>query len=141
MTDPSACEELAQVCDEVAAEHSHPQDFLVELGYRVAGIGRSRLPVVGLVLGGRNRIRGGGFRAELRDRTAGQARHFAGTARAVTVFGAERTEWLSVRLRRDPPDSPDGRLTTLAVEFAGRLLDGSLPASEAGDWIRSNVCE
>jgi hypothetical protein len=141
MTDPSACEALARVAAQISLEHADPREFLVELGQRVAGIGRGRLPVVGLVLGGRNRLRGGGFRPELRDRSGGQARHFAGTARAVIVFGGSRTEWLSVHLRRDPPDSPDGRLTTLAVEFANRLLDGSLPTDRTGDWIRSHVCE
>jgi hypothetical protein len=61
-------------------------------------------------------------------------------ARAVTVLGADRTRWLSVHVRRDAPDSPDGRLSTLAIEFASQLLDGSLATRDAGDWIRENVC-
>jgi len=28
----------------------------------------------------------------------------------------------------------------LAIEFADLLVSGSLPVSDAGDWIRSNVC-
>jgi hypothetical protein len=138
----SACEEMAQVADRIAADHPvwSAHDFLVELGSRVAGIGRGRMAVVGLFIGGRTRIRGGGFRAELRDRSARQTRHFAGVARAVTVLGAARARWLSVHVRRDAPDSPDGRLTELAITFATGLLDGSLATSRSGDWIRQHVC-
>jgi hypothetical protein len=137
-----ACPELARAADTVAAEHPDwpGHELLVELGLRVAGIRRGRLSAIGLLIGGRPRLRGGGFRPELRDRTAGQTRHFAGVARAVTVLGAERTRWLSVHVRRDAPDSPDGRLSTLAIEFASQLLDGSLATQDAGDWIRENVC-
>ena len=85
-------------------------------------------------------IRGGGFRADLENGTGGQARHFAGTARAMTLLGERVTLRLSVMARRDPEDSPDGGLTRLAVEFASALLDGSLPATQGGDWIRSHVC-
>ena len=138
-----ACAELARTADAIAAEHPDAtgHDLLVELGLRVAGIRRGRLAVLGLLTGGRSRVRGGGFRHELRDHTAGQARHFAGVARAVTVLGGDRTEWLSVHVRRDAAGSPDGRLSALAVEFANRLLDGSLATRDAGEWIRRNVCE
>ena len=137
----NACEELASVADAIAAEDPSPEDFLAELGLRIAGIRRGRLATLGLLLGGRSRITGGGFRAELRDHTATQARHFAGIARSVTLLGAVRTEWLSVHVRRDAADSPDGRLTRLAIEFAEQLLDGSLDTRGAGGWIRRNVCE
>jgi hypothetical protein len=138
-----ACAELAQTADAIAAEHREwtGNEFLVDLGSRVAGIGPGRMAVLGLPLGGRSRIRGGGFRPELRDHSAGQSRHFAGIARAVTVLGADRTRWVSVHVRRDAPGSPDGRLTDLAVEFAAGLLDGSLPIDRAGDWIRDHVCD
>lgn len=133
-----ACGELARVADEI--DVADPREFLVELGLRVAGIPRGRSAVLALAAGGRTRIPGGGFRAELRDGTRGQARHFAGIARAVTLLGPERTGWVSVHLRRDAPDSPDGRLTSLAIGFAEALLDGSLAPAGAGDWIRANVC-
>jgi hypothetical protein len=138
-----ACEAMARTVEAIAEEHREwsGRELLVELGVRVAGIARGPLSALGLLLGGRTRVRGGGFQPGLHDRTTGQSRHFAGVARAVTLLGASRTEWLSVHLRRDPPDSPDGRLTTLAVEFAGRVLDGSLPTRDAGDWIRRNVCD
>ena len=137
---PNACAELARLADEIAGEQPTAQQFLVHLGHDVAGIPRGRLAVVALLAGGRSRIKGGGFRAELRDHTAGQARHFAGIARSVTVLGADRTRWISVHLRRDAPDKPDGRLTELAIGYATALLDGSLPVAGAGDWIRENLC-
>jgi hypothetical protein len=142
VTEPNACAQLARTADDIAAEHPEwaGHELLVELGLRVAGIRRGPLAGVGLVLGGRARIRGGGFQPELRDRTAAQSRHFAGIARAVTVLGPGRTRWLSVHVRRDAPDSPDGRLTELAVGFASGLLDGTLATSDAGGWIREHVC-
>jgi hypothetical protein len=138
----SGCEQLAEVAERIAAAHrgGSAYELLVELGSQVAGIGRGRMAVVGLLAGGRTRIRGGGFRRELRDHSARQSRHFAGIARAVTVLGADRTRWVSVHVRRDAPDSPDGRLTELAIEFATRLLDGSIAKDRAGEWIRTNVC-
>jgi hypothetical protein len=138
----SACQEMARAAETIAVEHPGlgGHDFLVELGSRVAGIGRGRLAVVGLLLGGRSRLRGGGFRPELRDHSAGQTRHFAGIARGVTVLGADRTRWISVHVRRDAPDSADGRLTELAIEFATGVLDGGLGLDGTGDWIREHVC-
>jgi len=138
-----ACAELARTAEVIAAEHPEwrGHEFLVELGSRVAGIGRGRMAVLGLFLGGRNRLKGGGFRRELRDHSLGQSRHFVGIARAVTVLGAGGTRWVSVHVRRDAPDSPDGRLTELAIELATGLLDGSLPPGRAGDWIRERVCD
>ncbi len=135
-----ACESMAAVADVLAAEHPEPRDLLVALGHRVAGVPRGPLAVLGLLAGGRTRLRGVGFRTDLHDSTTGQTRHFAGVARAVTVLGPGRTEWLSVHVRRDRPESPDGRLTSLAVEFASRLLDGTLAPEDAGEWIRANVC-
>ena len=139
----NACEELARVADTIAAEQPSwsAHEFLVELSARVSGVRRGPLAAVGLLLGGRARLKGGGFRSELRDHSAGQTRHFVGIARSVTVIGAGRTEWLSVHIRRDAPDSPDGRLTRLSIEFASRLLGGSLATRGAGEWIRRNVCE
>ena len=59
----------------------------------------------------------------------------------MTVLGPRSTEWLSVHVRRDAPDSPDGRLTTLAVQFASALLGDTLATPDAGDWIREHVCD
>jgi hypothetical protein len=137
---PNACMTLGRIADEIAAGGPSGHDFLVELGYRVAGIPRNWHAWAVLAAGGRSKIRGSGFRSDLDDGTDGQARHFAGTARAVTLLGERVTLQLSVTARRDPENSPDGRLARAAVEFAAALLDGSLPPAQAGDWIRSHVC-
>jgi hypothetical protein len=135
----SACGDLARIADSLGTEE--PRDLIADLAQKAAGIPRSGPGVLpALLAGGRTRLVGGGFRPELRDHSASQARHFAGVARAVTVLGARRTEWLSVHLRRDRPDSPDGLLTTLGVRFATDLLDGTLAPADAGDWIRTHVC-
>jgi len=141
-TPVTSCEQLARTADAIAVEHPDwpAREYLVELAFQVADIRRGPLAGLGLLLGGRSRLRGGGFRPELRDRSAGQTRHFVGIARAVTVVGASRTAWLSEHVRRDAPSSPDGRLTTLAIELAAQLLDGSRATQDAGEWIRSNVC-
>ena len=143
MTHDSACQQMARTTEAIAVEHPEwsGRELLVELGVRVAGIPRGPLAVLALLAGGRSRVRGGGFRRELSDRTASQTRHFAGIARAVTILGAAGTGWLSVHLRRDAPDSPDGLLTSRAVELATMLLDGSLATPEAGEWIRTHVCD
>ena len=138
----TACEQLARTAETIASAHPDwpGREYVVELAHAVAGIRRGPLAGLGLLLGGRSRLRGGGFRPELRDHTAGQTRHFAGVARAVTVLGPSRTAWLSEHVRRDAPDSPDGRLTALAIEFASLLLEGRLATRDAGEWIRANVC-
>jgi hypothetical protein len=137
---PNACLALGRIADEIAAGDPSGHELLVELGYRVAGIPRGWGAWAVLATGGRSRIRGHGFRAELSDGTGGQARHFAGTARAVTLLGDRATSWISAKVRRDAEQSPDGELTRVAVAFATALLDGSLPARESGDWIRDHLC-
>jgi hypothetical protein len=137
---PNACVALGRIADEISAGDPSGHELLVELGYRVAGIPRGWQAWVVLATGGRSRIRGHGFRAELSDGTGGQARHFAGVARAVTLLGDRATLWISARLRRDAEESPDGELTRLAVAFATALLDGGLPARDSGDWIRDHLC-
>ena len=133
---------MAAAADSIAADHPgwSGHALLVELAVEVAGIHRGPGAVLGLLTGGRSRLRGGGFRAELRDRSAQQTRHFVGIARAVTVLGPQRTAWLSRHVRRDAPDSPDGQLADLAITFASALLDRTLATSQAGGWIRDHVC-
>ena len=136
----NACHALARVADEIAAGGGSGHELLVELGYRVAGIPHGWMAWPALATGGISRVKGGGFRSDLSDRSRGQARHFAGVARAVTLVGERATLWVSVHVRRDAEESPDGRLSQLAVDFASALLDGSLPPRESGEWIRRNVC-
>lgn len=137
---PNACVALGRIADEICPGDPSGHELLVELGYRVAGIPRGWRAWPVLAVGGRSRIRGHGFRDDLSDGTGGQARHFAGIARAVTLLGDRGTLWISVKVRRDAEESPDGELTRLAVAFATALLDGSLPARESGDWIRDHLC-
>lgn len=137
---PNACQTLGRIADEIAAGDPSGHELLVELGYRVAGIPRGWQAWAVLATGGRTRIRGRGFRADLSDGSTRQARHFAGVARAVTLLGDRATLWISAKVRRDAEESADGELTRLAVDFATALLDGSLPARQSGDWIREHLC-
>jgi hypothetical protein len=91
-------------------------------------------------VGGRNVIAGRGWRAEYSDGSRGQARHFAGIAAATLRFGPRLTRWVSVRIRRDAPDSPDGRLTDAAIEFSAAILRDDLRVPDAADWIRGRLC-
>ena len=92
-----------------------------------------------LLRGGRNPIRGTGFRPELSDGTRGQARHFAGVACSVARFGERPTRLASV-LRGDLASTPDGRLSALAIEFATGCLSGEIPRAEVGAWIARRLC-
>lgn len=136
-----ACHELADLCDEIAtfAPDLDPKDFLTTLGALVAGIDPGLKGVLSLARGGRNEIIGAGFKPEFDDGTAGQARHFAGTAASAVRFGATPTELLAHNVL-DPPDTADGRLTSAAVQFVRALLDGSLEIAHAGDWVRRTLC-
>jgi hypothetical protein len=136
----NACEELAQLVEKIAAQHTDAKGFLVALGQDAADIHTGPRALLDLLIAGRTELPGGGFKPELRDHSGSQSRHFAGIARSVTVLGAKRTVWISENLRRDKRDSADGRLTLLAVEFASGLLDGELEPVDAGAWIRSNLC-
>lgn len=137
---PSACQRLADAADRLAVDGPEPRAYLVALARQGADIRSGPLAVFDLLVGGRNPILGRGFRPELDDDTDGQVRHFVGVARSVTLLGAGPTRWISEHVRRDPRDSPDGRLTELAQRFARQVLDGDLAPSEAGDWIRRRLC-
>lgn len=89
---------------------------------------------------GRNRLPGRGFAAAFDDGTSGQARHFAGTAAAAARLGASLTRFVSVHLRRDPHDSPDGRLGEQAIAFAALVLSGDLPVADTPAWIAATLC-
>lgn len=137
----TGCEQLAEVCDEIVTEDPEisPSDYLRALGNRVAGIDTGIEGIIDLARGGSNEISGRGFKPEFDDDSDGQARHFAGTAASVAIFGGRATEFVTHTFL-DPPDTPDGRLSSAAVEFATQILDESLPLTEASDWIRDNIC-
>jgi hypothetical protein len=117
-----------------------PRQFLERLALEVAGIRPGWPGTLDLALGGRDVIRGRGWRPEYSDGSRGQARHFVGLAAATVRFGPGPTRWVSVRIRRDPADSPDGRLTDAAIEFAVGILHGDLSVADAADWIRGRLC-
>lgn len=134
-----ACAALAESIARLAdRRHSNPR-FLKELG-RAAGVRRGPLWLVDAAGGGRNRLRGRGFRAAVDDATEGQARHFAGTVAVAARLGSGLTRWLTVTVLRDAPDTADGRLSEEAIEFARLIRTGELQQSDAANWVRRRLC-
>ncbi|MGH2923415.1 MAG: hypothetical protein ACRDKH_05230, partial [Solirubrobacterales bacterium] len=86
------------------------------------------------------RIPGRGFLARFDDGSAGQARHYAGIAVARRFGDAANVRRISIDLRRDPADSPDGRLTDEAIGFANGILGGEIAVSEAPEWMLEHLC-
>ncbi|WP_344376273.1 hypothetical protein [Agromyces tropicus] len=134
-----ACAALADSIDSLAGLGYPDGRFLKELG-RVAGVRRGPFWVTDAATGGRNRIRGRGFRPEVDDDTAGQARHFAGTVAVAARVGGRITRWLTTNILRDPPESADGRLSDEAIEFVRLVRSGDLAQADAADWIRERLC-
>ncbi len=137
-----ACRTLVALAQELAAQSPvpSPRQFLRLLGARAAGIRSGPLALLDLRNAGKDRIPGKGFRREFDDATRGQARHFAGTARAVMFFGARATAWLSIHVRHDAAESADGRLGEAAIRFATLLLDEHVDVADAPGWLRSVLC-
>lgn len=135
-----ACTALVNACDRIAAHAPSPRTFLVELGRQVAGVRRGPLWPLDAGRGGRNRLRGRGFRAHVDDGTDGQARHFAGIIAVAARIGNGPTQWLSIQVGRDAPESADGRLTDHALDFVRLIRSGQLAPTEAGRWIEREIC-
>ncbi|MEZ4529554.1 MAG: hypothetical protein R2855_00870 [Thermomicrobiales bacterium] len=142
MRNANACQQLVELCGEVleVAPELTAREFLRTLGALVAGIDLDLKGFRQLARGGANGLIGAGFRAEYDDGTAGQARHFAGTAAAAALIGEKPAELLAHHVV-DPAESIDGHLSTAALEFARLLIEGELPLAEAGGWIAANVCD
>jgi hypothetical protein len=136
----TACERLAGLADYLADTDDSVNDFLLDLGQQAGGISKGRRALADLARGGRNRIRGKGFKQRFDDGSIGQVRHFVGYARASMFGGTNVTRWISEHLRHDAPDSPDGRLGDEGIEFAQDLIAGRLQLSEASGWLRTNLC-
>ncbi len=138
----NACQQLVELCGEVLeiAPELTPREFLRTLGALVAGIDLGLKGFRQLARGGANGLVGAGFRKEYDDDTAGQARHFAGTAAAAALIGDKPAELFAHHVV-DPAESIDGYLSTAALEFARLLVDGEVPLGEAGGWIAEHICD
>ena len=138
----NACQQLVELCGELleVAPELTPKEFLRTLGALVAGIDLGFKGLRQLARGGANGLVGAGFRPEFDDGTAGQARHFAGTAAAAALIGDKPAALLAHHVV-DPADSIDGQLSTAALEFARLLIDGELSLERAGSWIADQVCD
>jgi hypothetical protein len=136
----SACRQVAGIAAKLAESDPPSLVFLREFGQRVAGIRPPPRAYGDLVRGGRNRIPGKGFLARFDDGTIGQARHFAGIAAATTFGGGISTRWISIFVRDDPEDSPDGRLTDEGILFATEILTGGLELAETPRWLLDHLC-
>jgi hypothetical protein len=137
----SACQRLAGLAANLAAQDRTAEQFLIDLGKQGAGIRANRFALLDLARDGRNIIVGRGFKPPFDDGTRGQVRHFVGVARASMFGGSTVTRWLSENLRNDPADSPDGRLADQGIDFAQSLLAGRLELNEASGWIRQRLCK
>ena len=136
----TACERLAQLAGQLAAEDDNPVVFLRSLGREAAGIRSGRRGLADLARGGHNRIAGRGFQRRFDDGTRGQVRHFVGLSVATLYGGASPVRWISEHLRRDPSDTPDGRLSDEGIAFAREVTTDRLPLEETPDWLRANLC-
>jgi hypothetical protein len=137
----TACERLAGLAGYLAETDDNVNDFLLDLGQQAGGISKGRRALADLARGGRNRIRGKGFKGRFDDGSIGQVRHFAGYVRASMFGGTDVTRWISENLRHDAADSPDGRLGDEGIEFAQDLIAGRLELSEASFWLRDRLCK
>jgi hypothetical protein len=136
----NACERLAGLATALGEREPDPRVFLRALGQEAAGIRPPPRALADLARGGRDLIAGGGFRAAYADGTAGQVRHFAGVATASTYGGIAATRIASAFLRGDPVETPDGRLSERAFDFAALVSSGEVPVEQAGAWILANLC-
>ena len=136
----SACRRLAGVTAKLAEDDPAPVPYLIAVGRAGAGIRPGSRAFADLARGGRNTIPGRGFLARFDDGTAGQVRHFSGIVAATAIGGGAATRLISVFVRDDPEDSPDGRLTDAAIAFADSVVQGELEPGQASRWVLDNLC-
>lgn len=135
----NACATLADVVSRLAQRGYSDGRFLREVG-RIGGVRPGPFWVTDAASGGSNRLRGRGFRTALDDDTDGQARHFAGTVAVATRTGGRLARWLTTVVLRDPPTTPDGRLSDEAITFVRGIRSGALAQADAAEWIRHRLC-
>lgn len=138
----SACRQVAGIAAAIAVREREPSTvaFLRSFGRQVAGIRRPPRAYGDLAKGGTNEVPGKGFLTRFDDGTIGQGRHFAGIVVASTFGGGQATRLISIFARRDPLDTPDGRLTEEGIAFSDLVLSGELELDEAPGWILDNLC-
>lgn len=140
MTATDACTILADRVDSLAETNPRPRALITALAAEAAGIRRPPLGVLDLLRGGADRLRGRGFRRPYDDGTRGQARHFAGVAAATLYLGGGLAHLFLRTAGGDRPGSADDRLTTRAIEWSRLVRSGELPVTDAGAWIRREIC-
>jgi hypothetical protein len=136
----SACRQVAGVAARLAERDPPALVFLRDLGRQVAGIRKPPRAFGDLARGGRNKIPGRGFLARFDDGSFGQARHFAGIAVATSFGGVASTRLISIFVRDDAEDSPDGRLTDEGILFATEVLSADLELDETPRWLLDHLC-
>ena len=136
----SACREVAGVAARLAEQEPSTVGFLRSFGRQVAGIRPPPRAYGDLARGGSDRVPGRGFLARFDDGTGGQARHFAGIAVAASLGGGNSTRVISIFVRQDAENSPDGRLTDEGIAFATQLQAGDLELEEAPQWLLEHLC-
>lgn len=137
----TACADLVSTASRIAATSTSSRAFFTDLGAEAGGVRRGPLWFLDAGRGGRNRIRGRGFRPHVDDGTDGQARHFAGMAAVAARIGVRPTRWLAVHVLRDAEDSADGRLTEHALELVELARTGEVTRATVAEWIRHTICE
>ncbi|WP_313540559.1 hypothetical protein [Leifsonia aquatica] len=137
----NACADLVSTAARLAAGSTSSRRFFLDLGAEVGGVGRGPFWFLDAARGGRNRLRGRGFRPHVDDGTDGQARHFAGIAAVAARIGARPTRWFALHVLRDPADSADGRLTDHALDLVRLTRTGDVNRATVAAWIRTTICE
>lgn len=136
-----ACDALARLVERLAVKQPSGEALLAQMAHETAAIRPGWRGLLDLMRGGVDLIRGRGFRARFDDDSDGQARHFAGIAYSVCLIGEKLTRFVSIRIRRDAEESPDGRLTDQAIDFAKGILSSRISVAAAGSWIETHLCE
>lgn len=136
----SGCRQMAGLAAKLAEREQSATGFLRAFGRQAAGIRPPPRAYGDLARGGRNLIAGRGFLERYDDDSFGQVRHFAGIAVASTFGGGGATRFLSIFVRDDPLQSPDGQLTEEGIMFATEVLDGDLSLEETPGWLLEHLC-
>jgi hypothetical protein len=137
----NGCGRIVALAKREGQRHSDPRAFLLAFGRKGAGIRTGLCGVWDLGRGGRDVLRGGGFKEEFDDGSGGQPRHFCGIVVSACWFGRHMTRIVSVLIRHDRPDSADGRLSDAALEFVRNVRTGEVSVAAAHIWLAARLCD